>query len=265
MTSLTTGDAAPATSSGPHLFARYALPPNLLGYCGPHDTDLLAHLMAEATPHRGELTNVVWQFDGAYPYLELLAAATGHDPLDRRIVEAYWTGHMLLEDIDTLIWGNAVDDRFRPRAGDDWNAVRRAIVQGGLPTHAFHVFCVYPWVGLLRSGATTPALDVMDRCRISWGEVVDTGVGTATVRSRRLAWVDDRLELSSPRMLTCAIPPGVEVLDRGDAVSLHWDTVCERLSPARLATLRRTHDRHLAIANAELRGDPFVVSAGLPT
>ena len=176
---------------------------------------------------------------------------TGRDPLDRDVVEAYWTGNTLLAGIDTLIWGNAVDDRFRGRAGGDWGAVKRSILAGGLPTHAFHVFCVYPWVGLLRSGAVDPALTVLDRCRISWGEVVKIDGHEVTVRTPRLRWTDGRIELSAPTVEQFVSSLGS--CSPGDIVSLHWDTVCERLTPTRLRALRFHHDRHLEIANGESR------------
>ena len=44
------------------------------------------------TDDRG-LRALAQQFAGAWPYLELIAPATGlADPLDRRVVEAYWVG-----------------------------------------------------------------------------------------------------------------------------------------------------------------------------
>lgn len=239
--------------SGPYLFARYAYAPNLLGYCGPHDSALLEQLLDEASPPLSELASVATQFDGAYPYLELIAAAAGRDPLDRLVVEAYWTGNWLLRDVDTLLWGNSIDDRFRPRAGRDWRSVEQAILNGALPTHAFHVFCVYPWVGFLKNEAAGPALEVLDRCRISWGRVLATPNGEALVRSERLRCVDGWLEPAPAAVGRFRVPSGFGSLDPGDMVSLHWDTVCERLGPERVAALRRNHDRHLALANEELR------------
>jgi hypothetical protein len=41
-----------------------------------------------------------------------------------------------------------------------------------LPHHSFHVFGVYPWLGLLREGRSVEPLRVLDRCRIRWGQVV---------------------------------------------------------------------------------------------
>jgi len=239
--------------SGAWLFARYAYAPNLLGYCGPGDTGLLTHMMEETAPPLGELASVAGQFDGAYPYLELIAAATARHPLDQRVVEAYWTGNRLLHEVDLLLWGNSVDDRFRRRSAGDWDAVKRAILFGGLPTHAFHVFCVYPWVGLLQTGSVGPALDVIDRCRISWGVVARVSGGEAIVRSRRLRWVDEQLVRGTASHDRFRLPAGLDRLAAGDVVSLHWDTVCERLTPERTTALRRYHDWHLSLANGVLR------------
>lgn len=237
--------------SGPELFARYAVPPNLLGYCGPQDVRLLQDLLDEDAPPLDELAHAARMFDGAYPYLELIGGVAKRDPLDRDVVEAYWIGSRLLRGIDTLIWGNAVDDRFRARAGGDWDAVKRSFLSGGVPTHAFHVFCVYPWVGLLRSGAADPALTVLDRCRISWGEVVEVGEKDVQVRSSRLEWIDGRLRLAGPTIE--ALAPGAGPVAVDDVVSLHWGTICERLTAPRLDALRRYHDVHLEIANDTLK------------
>ena len=46
------------------------------------------------------------QFAGAWPYLEFIAGVSGiKDPLDRRVVEAYWLGNDLLERIDMKTFG----------------------------------------------------------------------------------------------------------------------------------------------------------------
>jgi hypothetical protein len=239
-------------ATGLERFARYAVPPNLLGYCGPGEVQLLQEILDDDAPPLDELAHAARMFEGAFPYLELIGGLTGRDPFDEPVVEAYWLGSDLLESVDTLTWGNSVDDRFRGRAGTGWDPVRDSILARGVPTHAFHVFCVYPWVGLLRSGAAGPALTVLDRCRISWGEVVAVGDGAVEVRSARLVHADDGLRLGPPSVE--AFSPGSTTVTPGDAVSLHWGTVCERLTTPRLYALRRYHDRHLAIANRSVLG-----------
>ena len=82
--------AAPV--SGPVLFARYAFGPNRLGYCGP---DAIEELFGEGAMGGDDraLRELARSFEGAWPYLELIARANGEaDPLDRRVVEAYWLG-----------------------------------------------------------------------------------------------------------------------------------------------------------------------------
>ena len=126
-----------------------------------------------------------------------------------------------------------------------------ALNYGGLPNHAFHVFCVYPWVGLLREGFVGPALEVLDRCRISAGTVREVDDHTAIVERKPLHWVDDSLVSGEPVSELFRLAD--TQISVGDAVSVHWDFVCARLDRGQQALLSRNHDLHLAIANRELR------------
>jgi hypothetical protein len=233
-------------TTGPGLFAQYAFPPNVLGYCGPGDSGLTEGLVAvEASK---ELEHVAKQFEGAWPYLELIGGLSRLDPLDPRVVEAYWIGNGLLDGFDTLTWGNSVDERFRGRSGSNWSTVESGI-EGGSPNHAFHVFCVYPWVGLLRSGYADHALEVIDRCRIRWGAVEACVGSEVIVSSMPLIWDGATLALGEPRVETVTRSLGPTVYEPGAVVSLHWDYVCEELDPYQLSHLQRQTSRHLSIVN----------------
>lgn len=242
--------------SGPELFARYAFPPNVLGYCGPADSGLTQGLGSPDATREWE--HVVRQFDGAWPYLELIGGLSGIDPLDRRVVEAYWIGNDLLTEFDTLTWGNSIDERFRGRAGQRWTNVEIGIVDGA-PNHAFHVFCVYPWVGLLRSGYSDHALEVIDRCRIRWG-VVETSLGAdAVVRSAPLVWDGNALALGEPVVETVSGSLDAGPYTPGAVVSLHWDYICDELDSHQLRHLQRQTSRHLAIVNGSHRALTTVI------
>lgn len=234
---------------GAVLFTRFAFPPNSLGFCGPSDSGLLLDLIHGGAGAIDEVRHVIPAFAGAWPYLELIGHGTGLDPLDRRVVEAYWLGSPLLERIDLLDMGNSVDDRFRRRAGWDWEQVAMALGAGGKPTHSFHVFCIYPWVGLLQSGVVEQALNVLDRCRIRWGVVVGRVGERLMVRSQSLSWDGSRLGLETEDVESVAPPVDEERIDEGDVVAMHWDYVCSRITPAQARELSRYHDLHLAIAN----------------
>jgi len=235
--------------SGPAQFARFALPPNAYGYCGPADPELVAELVAAGDAGADEMRAVAQQFEGAWPYLKFLAESVGADPLSHEVVEAYWLGNNILSDVDTLAWGNSIEERFRPRAGARWRVLADGIV-GGVPNHAFHVFCVYPWVGLLREGYADHALEVIDRCRIRWGTVVEQVGNDVLVQSARLTWDGQVLAHGAETIESARMPvENRSAVVPGDIVALHWDYVCQRLSPRQHSQLVRYHDRHLAIAN----------------
>lgn len=162
------------------MFARYAYPPNELGYCGPADAAAL--LRREAT---ADIERRARQFEGAWCYLQFLAETAGlPDPLDVRVVEAYWIGNELLELADPAALVERLTDRFRGQLGGTWReAARRALAH-----HSFQVFEVYPWAPMLRPDGNPTALSVLDRCRIRTGEVLTGGDEVATVRSRPLVW-----------------------------------------------------------------------------
>jgi hypothetical protein len=233
--------------TGPLLFALYAFPPNERGLCGPADTAALRGYATAGLTGPG-LRPLAGQFAGAWPYLRLIAAANGiADPLDRRVVEAYWVGNSLLDNVRVAEYGAFLDERFRRRAGRGWEPIAAAIPAGALPHHSFHVFCVYPWTGLLREGRGEPSLHVLDSCRISWGQVVTAD--PVVVARRPLTW-DGRLLALGPPVPRQAGAGFVTGLRPGEWVSLHWDTVCDRLTPPRLAALCRYSARHLRLANA---------------
>jgi hypothetical protein len=237
-------------TQGPLLFARFAFPPNSLGYCGPSEPSTLfevAHAGAER-----EVEHLARAFDGAFPYLQLIAAANRiPDPLDRRVVEAYWVGSPLLDRIDHAAMGTALDARFRPRVGPQWGFLAETIPAGAVPHHSFHVFGVYPWVGLLRAGRTEQPLRVLDRCRIRWGTVQSVQGDIAVVQNRLLTWDGRRLDYGEPVSETVRWAMDgasiTEAITPGDVVALHWDWVCDRLSPARLHNLQTWTAKTLAM------------------
>ncbi len=261
---VTTPDGGPRpTVPGPVLFARYAYPPNELGYCGPADAGEL--LEASAARDVAALSHLATRFDGAWPYLELIAGANGiADPLDTRVVEAYWVGNDLLDHVGSRLFATAVDARFAGRAGPSVDAIAGAASLGGVAHHSFHVFAVSPWVGMLRAGRTVAPLEVLDRCRVRWGVVEGVDGDEVSVRSRGLAFDGTRLTLGVPRPEVARRSSegvgGLPDLRPGDVVSLHWDWVCDRLSPGALARLQVATVRNLAVVNSQSRPGPAVAA-----
>lgn len=228
------------------MFARYAYPPNELGYCGPDDASVL--LRRDSADAGQDIARHARQFEGAWPYLEIIAAAAGiTDPLDERVVEAYWIGNDLLDNVDPDSLVAQLQERFVGQTGASWVP--------GLAHHSFHVFAVYPWVGLLHRGTGNDvALSVLQQCRIRWGKVVAVRGERVEVLSQPLVLADGVLALGAAREESAAwsvhgrsLLPSVSV---GNCVALHWDWVCDVLSAEQLAALEQRSADQLDRTNA---------------
>jgi hypothetical protein len=224
--------------AGALLFARYAYPPNELGYCGPDGATALLRADAPA-----EIARRARRFEGAWSYLEFLAGAAGlADPLDEAVVQAYWVGNDLLDRVSPAGLVKFLRTRFAGQIGGTWqDAEHRALAH-----HSFQVFEVYPWAQMLRRTGNPAAVPVLDRCRIRTGVVRAVHGETATVRCRPLVPGDGLLVPGPPRDETVAWSVGglslLPGLRPGDRVALHWDWVCDVLTDeqcARIESLER--------------------------
>lgn len=225
--------------SGRDLFARYAFPPNELGYCGPPDTapsDLAAHAK---------------EFDGAWPYLAALAEAAGRDdPLDDEVVRNYWVGGGLLDMVDPDALVTRLRDAF---VGQATGLLAHVAGRNVLAHHSFHVFVVYPWALFLDRDPTTP-VRVMNDCRIRWGTVEAVVDDHAVIRSAPLIFDRRTLRLGpeAPERVrwrkngtSLAPPPAV-----GSIVTAHWDWLCGSITVADRDALAAATDQTLGLVNA---------------
>ena len=224
---------------GALLFARYAYPPNALGYCGPAGADaMLSPGAAEEIGRRAR------RFEGAWAYLQVIAERSGiADPLDERVVEAYWLGNDLLDNVDPAWLVDQLTQIFRGQLGGSW----RQAADRAHPHHSFQVFEVYPWVERLKPDPDVPmnrvAVEILDRCRIRTGRVLEVRGEQAVVESRPLAWDGGQLCPVEAVEEVVAWSVGgsslLEGLSVGDPVALHWDWICDVLTDNQVHRVER--------------------------
>ncbi|MGH9107162.1 MAG: DUF6390 family protein [Acidimicrobiales bacterium] len=272
------------TLSGALRFGRYSFPPNRLGYCGPADHGALLEYVATGQADAG-LVDLARRFEGAYPYLVLIAHANGiADPFDDKVVEAYWIGNRCLgrvtpPELYASLDGNwapkikpgdfrwlttklldhtapalSTPQRAGPRPGVTRPGASRApIANRALPHHNFHVFDIYTRAGLMHGSRGDLAIATMDSCRISWGRVSTVSGDTLVVERPQLCMSEGKLCLSAPRTARVARQAEgrgfVGGARPGEYVSVHWDWACEVLAPTALSRLRAATERCLALAN----------------
>jgi hypothetical protein len=227
-------------------FARYAFPPNELGYCGPADASVL---LAEGSA--ADLASHAKEFDGAWPYLGAIADAAGvADPLDAAVVRNYWVGGPLLHAVDP----DALLSRLRASFAGQVTGLLDALEPGeALAHHSFHVFAVYPWIRFLDRDAEKP-VQVMQDCRVRWGTVESLHGDHAVISSQPLAFADGGLLLGDPvpervrwrRDGTSLAPPPIP----GQTVTAHWDWLCGSLADGEGDACAMATQASLDIVNA---------------
>jgi Family of unknown function (DUF6390) len=240
-------------TAGPLLFARYAYPPNSLGLCGA-DVQRTLLEYGDANVSDGGLAELARTFDGAWPYLALIAESNGiADPLDPRVVEAYWVGNELLDRVRPTQLARHVDDRFKGRVGRARERIVDVVAAGAVPHHCFHVFAVYPWLGLLRTGVVDEPLRVLDQCRTTPAIVQTLDGDHVEVIAHPLLWDGRALLLGPPAPRVARWSDGglafVSPPEPGDRVSLHWDFVCDTLTPRATRALEEATRRALGAVN----------------
>lgn len=233
--------------------SRYAFGPNRLHYCGPDAHQEILSYISEGESDPG-LTALLRGFATMFPYLKLIARANGiRDPLDDRVVEAYWIGNDLLDNVGKrglhrhLVEGLEMKKKIDARS---FELVEEKIARGALPHHSFHVLDIWKRTGHLPIAQT---LESMEECRISWGKVLAVDGPKITVEAEPLLLVDGKLSLGEPaqRAVTRSLEAlsDIEQLEAGQIVSIHWGVPCEVITPAQAARLRRYTLLHLALAN----------------
>ncbi|MCI4676683.1 DUF6390 family protein [Candidatus Mycolicibacterium alkanivorans] len=230
---------------GWELFARYAFPPNELGYCGPPDSSVLLRRGGHT-----EIAELAAGFEGAWPYLEEIATAIGaRSPLDTEVVRSYWIGGPQVAAVDRArLWS-----RLGTVFANQPTGVLDTVGGKAVAHHSFHVFVVYPWVRFLHLDPSTP-LRILQSCRIRWGTVESVDDEQVVMVSRPLRFDDGALRLGEDTTESaCWSRDGTSLAPaprRGDTVAAHWDWICDRLDADEVAFLEQATVATLDIVNA---------------
>ena len=242
-------------AAGPLLFARYAYPPNALGLCGADTPDTLLQY-GDARESDGGLAELARTFEGAWPYLDA----------DRRR-ERHRRSARFASRRGVLGRQRACSSRSGPATSLVTSTIASAVGSvaprrpssrrsrpAPCPHHCFHVFAVYPWLGLLRTGVVDEPLRILDQCRTTAAVVATVDGDSLMAFAQPLLWHEQALALGSPEPRRVRWRDGgLAFVPRprpGDRVSLHWDFVCDVLSPTAAHCLEQVTWRALASVNA---------------
>jgi hypothetical protein len=234
--------------------ARYAFSPNKLKYCGPNDKNfqLFSHI-TEGVEDQG-LVEILDDFSAMYPYLQLIARENNIvDPLDERVVEAYWIGNELLEGVkskgffDYLKEGKYTKEKIKPK---DLKWIVDKVPMGAKVHHSFHVFNVWSKTD---HEAKSQMVSTMNSCRISWGEIKSKEKSKLKVKTQELVYEEGKLKLVPKKIREVSWRIGdkelIKDIKKGDLITIHWGWVCEKVSKFQVRNLEKYTEYHLSLAN----------------
>lgn len=233
--------------------SRYAFGPNRLHYCGPDaNAEILAYIR-DGSSDPG-LQKIMSAFNTLYPYLQLIARANNiRDPFDERVVEAYWIGNDLLDNVGRQdLYRNLTEEHeLKKKLGlNSFAKLENKIKQHAVPHHSFHVFNVWRRTGNM---AIAHTLESMDSCRIGWGKVLSIDGPTITIESEPL--IEDRgiflLGKMQKKKLTRKLEStdDIEQLKVDEIVTFHWGVPCEIITEKQAAILKKYTIQNIAFLN----------------
>lgn len=223
------------------LAARFALPPNSLGYCGK-----------ETAPQRfnscvinGECTHVdeeLSKFIVLHPYLKTIGQLTNKNTFDYEVVEAYCLGNDLLKNIKPSGYDSLLDN-FLLQGVPEWfvKDLRQTQPKRFIPHHLFQVLHV--GVGKA-SGAVPFNLESINSCMIRWGEVTKLSNKELTANLAQMAVEKSKFAVSH---VTEKLNYNAEFLKKvevGSTIAVHWNQV--------IKVLTKTEEKNLAYWTNEI-------------
>ena len=241
------------------LFSKYAYAPNLLHYCGPKETEAIFENIVEVKNKNFE--KLLLQFNGAVPYLQLIASANNiRDIFDLKVVEAYWLGNDLLKKVPSMSLYHSIKDRFKKRVKiKEWDKIAAKPIMGAKPFHAFHVFDIGRLIGLINLGQSQKILETMDKCRIGWGKIkhinLSDGGEKLSLGNSVVEYFPLQFDNLGKLKIGAKKDKKLYLLDQklkiGDDVAIHWDFVCDKVSLPQKRNLIFWTNYHLNLANRE--------------
>ena len=214
------------------LAARFALPPNSLGYCG-----------RDSAPERfnscvmlGECEGVEEELDKfivLHPYLKTISEVTGLPKYSKEVVEAYSIGNELLNDFKAEHYDLLLDN-FELQGVPDWFVaeLRETKPKKFIPHHLFQVL----FVGVGKASGSVPySVETINNCMVRWGEIEN--ISDSKLTAKFASMKSDGEKIDDHDFSIQAIEETVDYNDgflggvqQGDTVALHWNQIIKKLT-----------------------------------
>jgi hypothetical protein len=234
--------------------ARYAFPPNSLSLCGPENKKSELKYYSSNLYTDNGLSEILSHFSTLFPYLKLIAGENNiKDPFDKRVVEAYWIGNILLNKIQSSELANHFAeglDLKRMLNKKKFNNLNSLITLGFLPHHSSHVLNVYIRTGHIH---IPHVIETIDACIINCGNVFRKSKNSLFIKTQKIEINHGKLVFKK-NIIRELIPANnkdkiFNKIKPGDLISYHWGTICDKLTQNQFRNLSYYTQLSLDLAN----------------
>lgn len=244
-------------SQGIKIAAYYSYPSYSLGFCGPQDKKsrkILYDYICNKPISEKSIRNIFEKFEAAYSYYKLIAKKNNiSDPLNEKVVRAFWVGNNLLDKITKKDIQKLILTEFnKPGLLNNKEAKQKALKVpiDSVPHHSFHVLIL----GAIAKRIKLEGV-LIDLCRIGWGKVIKL-----KIQHKKLIIKYKPLTLSKKITLKENVEKEIKwsrktapYVKVGDWVSFHWGEACEVLDKNSLKNLKFYTQKTINLVNGQNR------------
>ena len=228
------------------LAARYSFMPNKLKYCGPEDADKILFKYVIDKKNKKDVKAILEKFEALSLYLKLIGRKNKKSMFDKDVIEAYWIGNSLLENIKEHDIRNLILNDFTKKGLPKSVAKELAqnIPKNVTPHHSFHVMHIHSVTGKLKFMFSN-----IDKCRISWGKVIKISSNSLIIKYIPII-IRDKLLLGKPTKKEVRYNKDfLGKINVNDYVTVHWDYAVQRINEEQKNNLEKYTNRNIEAIN----------------
>jgi hypothetical protein len=191
------------------------------------------------------IEKLLMSFNGFYPYLKLIGESNSLNPFNEKVVEAYWTGNNLLENIPLKSIKKMILNDFVKAGLPKKIAEKKALnlKKKVFPHHSFHVL----YINFI-SRKVLPILENLNNCIVLWGKVVKEEKENLKVKGEKLFLEKGKLRFDKSVIMIKKGFVQENVLNK--FVSFHWNFGVEVLNKKQLKNLKKFSLKNLELVNS---------------
>ena len=217
---------------GLRLASLYSFMPHRLKF--NNESDKIFYDYAQGKGSKEEVKKTLKNSSSFFLYLSLIAKQNKKNVFDKDVIEAYWIGNSLLDNINEKHIKDMIINEFTKIGLKRDIALNLAVnvPKKAVPHHSFHV------IHARTLGKTIPSLKNIDNCRISWGKVEGIINNRLFVSYKPLV-TKNKIYFGDIIKKEITYDPKILNPKKDDFVSFHWNFALQKLTQEQLNNLKK--------------------------